>query len=235
MKVNSIGNNYGLLNLYSSMFQNNTALSGKLYKDLFPTNNKKDDASIGEGALSYVKNIKASSQSLSKSISKLSGMSYTGKTEEEASKAQSASKSAVEDFVKNYNDLYSEAVQKADDPKAQKLATRLLNISKTYSGSLAGIGVGFDSDGRMKIDEKALDAAAGNGKLETFFTQNRGKNYGFTNQLANIADSVSHNTSAYVSSSVLGNSLMDNFSYSALGKTSQYSFLSAGWLFDYLY
>jgi len=232
MRVNSIGNNYGIYNLYSAMFQNGISLSNnKLYKELFPANKADDKKQLGESALQYVSNIKSASKSLSKSINDLSGSAFKAPPEGEESKA----KSAVEDFVKNYNDLYSEAVQKQDDPKAQSLASRLLNISKTYSSSLSNVGINFDKDGKMTIDSKTLDAAAENGKLETFFTQNRGKNYGFTNQLSNLADNVSRNTSNYVSSSVLGNSLMENFSYSGLGKTNQYNFLSSGWLFDYLF
>lgn len=235
MKINGLGNSYGLYDLYNSMFNSNMALnSNKLYKSIFPDKNE-DQKALGENALSYVKNIKSSSQGLSKSIKTLSGMAYTGKTEEDTDKAQTASKSAVEDFVKSYNDLYSTAAEKLDDPKAQKLATKLVNIAKTYSGSLAGVGIGFDGDGKMTINKETLDKAAENGKLETFFTQNNGKNYGFTNQLANLADNVSRNTSNYVSSSVIGNSLMENFGYNSTGKTNQYNFLNSGWLFNYLF
>ena len=232
MKIGNIGNNYGIYNLYSSMMQNSLALkNNKLFKELFPTNKAADKNALGEDALSYVKNIKASSKSLGDSLKTLSGPAF--KAQEDGSTGKAVA--AVEDFVKNYNDLYSEAVQKQDDPKAQKLATKLLNISKTYNGSLAGIGIDFDKDGKMKIDKQRLETAADNGKLQTFFTQNNGKNYGFTNQLANVADNVSRNTSSFVSSSVLGNSLMDAFTYSGTGKTNQYNFLNSGMLFDFLF
>ena len=232
MKINSIGNSYGIYNLYSAMFQNSMSLnSNKLYKDLFPSSKTDDKKQLEQSALQYVKNIKSASKNLNASISNLSGAAFKAPAEGEESK----SISAVEDFVKNYNDLYSEAIQKQDDPKAQSLATKLLNISKTYSGSLSNIGIGFDGDGRMTINKETMNKAAENGKLETFFTQNKGKNYGFTNQLSNLANNNSRNTSNYVSSSVLGNSLMENFSYSSAGKTNQYNFLNSGWLFDYLF
>ena len=150
-------------------------------------------------------------------------------------KDDSYAKSAVESFVKSYNDLYSAAAENVSDPKAQSLASRLVNTSKIYSSSLSNIGINFDKDGRMTIDSKQLDSAAESGKLQAFFTQNSGKNYGFTNQLSNLANNVSRNTSNYVSSSILGNSLMDNFSYSANGKTSPFNFFNSGWLFDYLF
>ena len=142
-------------------------------------------------------------------------------------------KSAVEGLVKSYNDLYIEAAQKTNDPKAQNLATKLVNISKTYSGALSNIGIGFDSEGRMTIDAKKLGEAADNGSLEKFFTENIGKNYGFTNQLARLSGNVSLNTSNYVSRSTFENDLMENFAYSGFGNPIQYNYLSTGWLFDY--
>ena len=144
-------------------------------------------------------------------------------------------KSAVEGLVKSYNDLYSEAAQKTNDPKAQKLATKMVNTSKTYFNTLSSIGIGFDGDGKMTLDTKRLDAAAQNGNLENFFTQNAGKNYGFTNQLARLADNVSQNTSNYVSKSVFGNELFEDFAYSGSGNLLQYNSMNSGWIFDYLF
>ena len=150
-----------------------------------------------------------------------------------AGKDTDYAKSAVEGLVKSYNDLYVEAAQKTNDPKAQNLATKMINTSKTYLGSLSNIGIGFDKDGKMTIDSKKLDAAAENGSLEKFFTENSGKNYGFTNQLSKLANNVSNNTSNYVSKSTFGNELTENFAYSSFGDLIQYNYLSAGWLFDY--
>jgi len=142
-------------------------------------------------------------------------------------------KNAVNNMVKSYNDLYAEAAKRVNDPKSQNLATKMISTSKTYSGSLASIGIGFDKDGRMTVDTKKFDQAAENGKLEKFFTENSGKNYGYTNQLSRLSDNVSRNTANYVSSSQFGNSLGENFSYSNYGSLMQYNFLSAGSIFDY--
>lgn len=142
-------------------------------------------------------------------------------------------KKAVDDLVKSYNDLYSEAVQKTNDPKAQNLASRMLNTAKPYSNALANVGIGFNGDGKMTIDTKQLDKAAESGKLEQFFTENNGKNYGYTNQLSRLADNVSRNTSNYVSSSQFGSALGENFAYSSFGDLVQYNFLSAGSIFDF--
>ena len=148
-------------------------------------------------------------------------------------KDTTAIKNAIEDMVKSYNDLYSEAAQRTTDKKAQSLASRMVNTSKVYSGSLANIGIGFDSDGRMKINAEQLDKAAESGKLEKFFTENSGKNYGFTNQLSKLADNVARNTSNFVDSKQFGADLSENFAYSSFGDLIQYSFLSAGSIFDY--
>ena len=144
-------------------------------------------------------------------------------------------KNAVEDMVKGYNDLYSEAVQRTNDPKSQNLATKMVNISKTYSKSLSSIGIGFDSSGKMTIDNQKMNQAAENGKLEQFFKENSGKNYGFTNQLSRLSDSVSRNTSNYVSSSLFGSGMGENFSYSSYGNMIQYNYLNTGSIFDYLF
>ena len=145
----------------------------------------------------------------------------------------SYSKTAVENFIKSYNDLYSAAAQNVDDFKAQNLATKMINTSKVYLGSLTDIGIGFDKDGLMTLDSEKFDVAAKNGSLEKFFTENSGKNYGFTNQIAKLADNVTRNTANYVSSKQLGNSLMENFAYSGFAELIQYNYLSSGLLFDY--
>ena len=141
--------------------------------------------------------------------------------------------SAVESLVKNYNELYSASAQNTDDLKAQKLATKMVNTSKAYIGTLSNVGIGFDKDGKMTLDKAQLSKASESGKLEQFFTENSGKNYGFTNQLSKLADNVTRNTSSYVSSSQFGSALSQDFSYSSFGDLIQYNFLSAGSIFDY--
>ena len=146
-----------------------------------------------------------------------------------------SAKSAVEDMAKIYNNLYTEAAARTDDPKSQSLASKMASISKIYSGSLSNIGIGFDSSGRMTINAQKMNEAAEGGKLEKFFTESSGKNYGFTNQLSRLSDSVSHNTSNFVSSSLFGSSLSENFAYSNYGNLIQYNYLGTGSIFDYLY
>ena len=143
-------------------------------------------------------------------------------------------KSAVKDLVAGYNDIYVEALKNSKDPKAEGLATKLLNVSKLYLNSLSSIGIGFDKDGKMTIDDEQFNKAAENGKLENFFNNNSGRNFGFTYQLGKIADNVSRNTSNFVTKSMFGNDLMENFSYTGTGSLQSYNYTSTGWLFDYM-
>ena len=142
-------------------------------------------------------------------------------------------KTAVENLVKSYNDLYVEAIQRQSDAKSQNLATKMIGISKTYNSSLSRIGIGFDKDGKMTLDNSKFNEAVENGRLEQFFTENSGKNYGFTNMLSRLASNVSLNTSNYVSRSEFYSNLTENFAYSSFGSLIQYNYLSAGLIFDY--
>ena len=237
MRISAANSYSSVYNMYNSMFQASSSLNNlKMNRGLIPSNKAKDSKKLGEGALDYVKNIKSASKNLSASLKNLSGAAFTKKPEappEVKSKTPDYAKSAVESLVKNYNDLYVEAAQKTNDPKAQKLASKMIDISKTYKSSLSNIGIGFDNDGKMTLDTKKLDAALENGSLEKFFKENSGKNYGFTNQLSRLADNVSRNTSNYVSSSVIRNDLMENFAYSGFKELIQYNYLSTGLMYDY--
>jgi len=144
-------------------------------------------------------------------------------------------KSMVQNMVQSYNSLFSAAAQNSGDPKAQGLASRMLNVTGAYSKSLSDVGIGFDSSGRMTIDSKKLNEAAESGRLEQFFTQNSGRNYGFTNQLERLADNVSKNTSNFVSSSQFGSALGENFAYSGIGDLLQYNYMNSGSIFDYMF
>ena len=212
-----------MYNTYNTLLQKNSSLSSgltKLAQMLNPVNNTSSSGNpLDSGALKYVKDIKAASQGLSKSLSSHSAPSAT----------------RVKDMVSSYNELYTAAVNNAADPKAEKLFTKLVNVSKTYSSSLSDIGVAFDKDGRMQIDEEKMAQAAESGKLDTFFTENQGKNYGFTNQLSKLADSVTKNTAQFVSKDVFGKSLTEDFAYTGFGELIKYNYLSSGWVFDSMF
>lgn len=154
-------------------------------------------------------------------------------------KDTSAAISAVEDMVSSYNKLFTAAADRTGDTKAQGLASRMVNVSSVYSKQLSDVGIGFDNSGKMTIDSDKLNKAAEDGSLEKLFTQDRGKNYGFTNQLERLASNVSNNTSAFVGNSVFGSandifgSTNDIISYSGSGSASQMAASRAGSIFDY--
>jgi len=143
--------------------------------------------------------------------------------------------SAVESMARSFNNMFSAAAGNIADPKAQGLASRAINISSAYSRSLSEIGISFDGSGRMIVNSQQLSRAAENGKLEQFFMENRGKNFGFTASMGRLADNVSSNTSNFVSSSMFGNSIGENFTYSGIGGLNQLNVMGTGSLLDYMF
>jgi len=146
----------------------------------------------------------------------------------------SVTRSDVEDMVKSYNNLFTTAAERTNDPRAQNLASRMLGIAGTHSNSLSSIGIGFDSSGRMTINSERMDSAAESGRLDKFFSENSGRNFGFTNQLGRLADSVSRNPGNFVSSSQFGIGLMGNTGYTGFGMPTQFNFFSSGSIFDFM-
>jgi len=141
----------------------------------------------------------------------------------------------VESLVRSYNNLFSAAAGNVNDLKAQSLASRLMNVSSAYSRSLQDLGIGFDSSGRMTVDSARLNQAFENGRLEQFFTESSGRNFGFGASLGRLANNVQNNTSAFVSNSAFNNAWLENFAYSGFGNPIQLNFPSAGTIFDYMF
>ena len=141
----------------------------------------------------------------------------------------------VENMVRSYNNLFSAAEGNVNDLKAQSLANRLMNVTIAYSRSLSDVGIAFDSEGKMKVDMQRLSQAFENGKLEQFFTENSGRNFGFGASLGRLADNVSNNTASFVSNSMFGNGWGDNFAYTGFGSPFQLNFMGTGSLLDYMF
>ena len=141
----------------------------------------------------------------------------------------------VENLVRSYNNLVGAAEGNVNDLKAQSLASRLMNVTIAYSRSLTDIGIAFDSDGKMKVDTNRLNQAFENGKLEQFFTENNGRNFGFGATLGRLADNVANNTASFVTSSTFGTGWNDNFAYTGFGSAFQLNFMGTGSIFDYMF
>jgi flagellar hook-associated protein 2 len=145
-----------------------------------------------------------------------------------------AAKQAVEKMVSDFNKLRDEAAKMAQsDPKAAKLVSQLKGVATNYSRSLSNVGINVASDGALSIDTEKLSEAADNGKLEQFFRQGSGVNYGFASQLSKVADSVTRNPSSYISSPQYRNSVTENFGYGSGGNLITYDFLSSGLMYDF--
>ncbi len=154
----------------------------------------------------------------------------------------SGSISKVRDLANSYNALYSAALENTDDTKANALFSKMVGASRVYAGTLSQLGINFDDSGRMTLDETKLQQSADSGALAAFFTENRGTNFGYTNQLKRIADDVTNNTQRYASASsftaggtssagTLGDIRAGSVNYlaeSLMGGASP-----SGWLFDF--
>jgi len=140
----------------------------------------------------------------------------------------------VESLVRSYNNLFSAAAENVNDPRAQGLASRLMNVTGAFSRSLQDLGIGFDSTGKMTIDSARFNQAMDSGRVEQFFTEG-GRNFGFGAALGRLSDNVANNTNNFVSSSSFGSSIMGNQSYSGMGNAVQLNFLNAGTLLDYMF
>jgi len=136
----------------------------------------------------------------------------------------------IENMVRSYNNLFSAAAGNTNDFKAQSLASRLMNVTIAYSRSLSDIGIGFDVDGKMKIDSNRLNQAFESGRAERFFTESNGRNFGFSATLGRLSDNVSNNTASFVSSS-----MGQNFAYSGFGNPIQQNFFGSGSILDYMF
>ena len=235
--------NTSMLKLESTTTGSDAAKSGFTISDVSGDLVARTDASkvtsVGQDAMFSVNNGPART-SQSNTVFIGSGVTATlNKASEDSAtitwgREKSAMRDSVEDLVKRYNNLFSTAAERTSDPRAQNLASRMVNISKTYSNSLSSIGIGFDSSGKMTINSEKMDKAAESGKLDQFFNENRGRNFGFTNQLGRLADSVSRNPGNFVSGSMFGGGLMGNSGYTGYGNPTQFNFFSAGSLLDFM-
>ena len=248
MRVSGGFNNLsGINNLFNTLHQGKTLMHANRLsnsKVLFPDNVAPGKGSFDSDAVGYVNDIKSAASGLTNALKDLSGPAFNIRDikskDEDGNETTTRGvdekriKSAVNDMVKNYNNLFSAAAENRD-PKAQNLASRTMNIASAYSRSLSDIGIGFDNSGKMTVDEKKLDAAMESGKLQSFFTENTGRNFGFSASLGRLADSVSNNTSLFVSNNMFGNSLGENFSYSGFGNANSLNTMRSGSIFDFTF
>jgi hypothetical protein len=104
----------------------------------------------------------------------------------------------IRNMVRHFNDLLAAAEVNRSDRRTNALYNQLMNTSKSYSASLERVGIEVTAAGYLRIDETKLKSAAESGRLETFITENRDRNFGFANRMQRIAGRVDSNPSAHV-------------------------------------
>jgi len=144
-------------------------------------------------------------------------------------------RSEIENMVNSYNELYSAGLGDSGSPGGERLASTLLSTVRTYASQLSNVGIGFDTTGRMTIDSARMDEAAESGRLERFFTENSGRNYGFTNQLQRTAGNISRNPVNFVSSPMFDGSFENNSFYNSAGFTNQFNLFNTGLMFNFMF
>lgn len=100
------------------------------------------------------------------------------------------------EMISTYNDMLAAA--QSDTNGNTRLKNDLTTAMRSYSPSLAKLGVTMDADGKLSVDDKKLSKAAEDGSLERFFAQSGTGNYGFSNRLTTIVGNVERNPSYYV-------------------------------------
>ena len=132
-----------------------------------------------------------------------------------------ANTQAVRDLVGSFNDMFSAAAARTNDPRSQNLASRMLNVVSANSRALSEIGIGVNANGNLTIDSSRLNQSAESGRLAEFFSGgNRGSNFG--NQLSRIAESVTRNPASFVTNP-------------AIGTGNQANQFTAGSMFDFTF
>lgn len=136
--------------------------------------------------------------------------------------AGAASTQSVRDLVVSFNEMFSAAAARSNDPRAQNLASRMLNIVSANSRALSEIGIGVNASGNLTIDSNRLDQAAESGRLGEFFSGgSRGSNFG--NQLSRLAENVTRNPSNFATNTGFGNT------------ANQFNQFGTGSMFDFTF
>lgn len=132
-----------LLNKYYNGDSDSSNKAGNVLKDVSQT-----DKSLTK--------VKSSSDSLSEAATKLytSGSDSVFKSDKE-----SAITDAVKSFASSYNSLLSNA-DNSTTASVVKSAGNLVSDVKTYSKSLANVGITLDDKGKMSVDEDKLSKAS---------------------------------------------------------------------------
>ncbi|MCL2227288.1 MAG: hypothetical protein FWB97_06640 [Oscillospiraceae bacterium] len=111
---------------------------------------------------------------------------------------------AFRNMVNSFNGLIRAA---GDAGSGSHLERELSGLAQSFSNSLNRVGISFNQDGTMRIDEARMNEAARSGELERFGTRD---GTSFMNRLSRTAQGVSRNPAAFVNA---GNTSANTFNH----------------------
>ncbi len=123
-------------------------------------------------------------------------------------------KSAVKDFVKEYNSLVSSAAASGSS-SAVRAAGSMKNLTQVFSSQLSKVGITVGTDSKLTLDEEAFDSADMS-KVKTLFN---GAN-SYAGNVGGYASSIGSYANAALNS---GNTYTSSGSYSALQSGINYN------------
>ena len=99
-------------------------------------------------------------------------------------------------FVEGFNDMV--ALGEANGGiGGSRLLSELASLSKSYSRSLAGVGISVASNGMLTIDEMRLESSAQDGSLKRLMSESYGTAYGFASRMSSTVSKISANPMRY--------------------------------------
>lgn len=114
-------------------------------------------------------------------------------------KSSTSAINATREMINGFNKLYEAAKSMKDsDSGANRLFEELNGLAKTYSKSLATIGVSTNENGFLTINEDAMKKAGESGALESFFDSKEYSSYGFANRLSNTVSKINSDATNYL-------------------------------------
>jgi len=144
-------------------------------------------------------------------------------------KDETAQVSAFRNMVNSFNGMIQAA---KDAGSGSSLERELGGLARNFSSALGRIGISFNQDGFMRIDEARMNAAAASGELERFGTRD---GINFMNRLSRFAEGVARNPVAFAGSANTSSNLLNsgvNFTPMQMSRMTRMT--NIGSLFDTL-
>ena len=169
-------------------------------------------------------------ESQSNNVSIAEGVTATlnqaGTTEISSERDNKSAMQGVSDLVNSINSALK-AANEGDGRGSERLARDIQSMNKSYSDSLARVGINVSANGELTIDEKKLEQAAKDGSLDRFFSDSSVGFNARAERIANNAVNSEYYADKQVSFSV------DSFSINQ-DQLKFFNISNAGLLFNFL-